>query len=118
MPEMFPEVEEVLRMIMSLPKSLDVVSTKTADQRALDHLRRTTDMDWAPRAGCQPKTLAMACERCVYGSGEHRMDCTVVKFKIRFYDTNTGELRIATIPPGYVPAGGAEVLEEYAIETR
>jgi hypothetical protein len=60
---------------MSFPSRLDPPSGKTADQRHIDELRRTTDLDWAPRAGCQPKTLEFCCERCVYGTGEHREDC-------------------------------------------
>lgn len=49
--------------------------TRTAYQRNIDNLRRNGDLDWAPRAGCQPATLAMCCEKCVYGTGEHRRDC-------------------------------------------
>ena len=66
-------------MILSLPSRLDVGATKTPYQRHIDDLRRTTDLDWAPRAGCQPKNLAMACERCVYGTGNHRADCTIIR---------------------------------------
>lgn len=62
-------------MILSLPAKFDIGSPKTADQRHVDTLRSTCDLDWAPRAGSQPRTLAMCCERCVYGSGDHRKDC-------------------------------------------
>jgi len=63
-------------MIQSLPSRFEsAMSTKTPHQREMDYLRRRADLDWAPRAGCQPKTLAMCCEKCVYGTGEHRLDC-------------------------------------------
>ena len=64
--------------MISLPSRLEsAVSTKTPAQRYIDHLRSTCDLDWAVRAGSQPRTLAMCCEACVYGTGAHRSDCSL-----------------------------------------
>lgn len=57
-----------------LPARLESQATKTPYQRRMDRIRSNYDLDYAPRAGCQPKTLEFCCERCVYGTGEHRAD--------------------------------------------
>jgi len=47
-------------------------SGKTADQREFDHIRATTDLDWAPRAGSQAQRVKPGtCLACVYREGKH-----------------------------------------------
>ena len=55
-----------------------------SEERYLDTHRprdvRSLDLDWAFGAHVPPmRKESMACEKCVWGSGYHRTDCTVVE---------------------------------------
>jgi hypothetical protein len=52
------------------PFNVDAMS-----DRQLMAIARDVDCDIGWQAGSPPRTLAGCCERCVYGTGEHRADC-------------------------------------------